>query len=150
MRNWLSLLVFLLIVMGGGILIGTQTLPGEWFAGLAKPSFNPPNWVFAPVWTVLYALIAVAGWLTWRRGPAGAPIYAWTAQQALNFAWSPVFFAAHAIGPALAVIFALLVTILVFIGMSWRGNRTAALLFLPYAAWVAFATLLNAAFYVLN
>jgi tryptophan-rich sensory protein len=150
MRNWLSLLMFLLLVMGGGILIGTQTLPGEWFASLAKPSFNPPGWVFAPVWTILYALIAVAGWLTWRREPAGAPMYAWAIQQALNFAWSPVFFAAHSIGLALAVILALLVAILAFIGMSWRVNRAAALLFIPYAAWVAFATLLNAAFYVLN
>ncbi len=150
MRNRLSLLVFLFVVMGGGILIGTQTLPGEWFAGLAKPSFNPPAWVFAPVWTVLYAMIAVAGWLTWRRGPSGAPMYVWFVQMALNFAWSPVFFTAHAIGPALAVISALLVSILAFIGMSWRGNRTPALLFVPYAAWVSFATALNAAFYWLN
>src|SRR4051794_28977474 len=80
------------------------TAPGEWYAALAKPSFNPPNWLFAPVWTVLYVLIAVAGWRTFERDQRGGPMKLWWAQLALNFLWSPVFFGAHRIGLALLII----------------------------------------------
>ena len=65
MQKHASLLVFLLLVMGGGIAIGTLTAPGDWYANLAKPSFNPPNWIFGPVWSVLYIMIAIAGWKLW-------------------------------------------------------------------------------------
>ena len=66
-RHRLALILFVALVIGGGLAIGYVTAPGEWYAGLAKPSFNPPNWVFAPVWTVLYVLIAIAGWRVWRK-----------------------------------------------------------------------------------
>lgn len=145
-----SLVVFLLLVLGGGLALGYLTAPGEWYAGLQKPSFNPPAWVFGPAWTTLYILIAIAGWLVWRRDRAGLPMKLWWAQLALNFAWTPVFFAAHQIGAALAVILALLAVILSFIATAWRQDRTAALLFLPYAAWVAFASALNGAIFALN
>src|SRR5690606_36058392 len=117
---------------------------------LSKPAFNPPAWVFAPVWTVLYAMIGVAGWRVWRRDRRGGPMMLWWAQLALNFLWSPVFFAAHRIGLALAVIVMLLAVILGFIATAWRQDRIAAWLFVPYAAWVAFATALNAAILALN
>jgi tryptophan-rich sensory protein len=116
----------------------------------AKPSFNPPNWVFAPAWTILYILIAIAGWRLWRTDPRGVPARLWWAQLALNFLWSPVFFTAQWIEAALAIILALLATILAFIATAWNRDRTAALLFVPYAAWVAFASTLNAAIAVLN
>lgn len=150
MNRTLALALFLVCVVGGGLVIGFFTAPGEWYAGLVKPSFNPPNWLFGPVWTVLYVFIAVAGWLVWRRAPGSTAMTVWSVQLALNFLWSPVFFALQSIGGALAIILALLVAILAFIALAWRGHRTAALLFLPYAAWVAFATALNAAIFLLN
>src|SRR6185437_4556277 len=97
----LALIPFLILVAGGGLAIGFLTAPGEWYAGLAKPSFNPPNWLFAPVWTLLYVLIAIAGWRIWRRDAGGWPTRLWWAQLVLNFLWSPIFFAAHRIGIAL-------------------------------------------------
>ena len=150
MRPTLTLLFFILLVLGGGTLIGFMTLPGDWYAGLAKPSFNPPNWIFAPVWTLLYIMVAIAGWRTWQREPRSTAMAVWFIQLALNFIWSPVFFGAHRPGGALVVIVALLATILIFIVMRWPRDRTAALLFAPYAAWVAFATLLNGAIWTLN
>jgi len=149
-RSYLTLALFVLLVLGGGTLIGLMTLPGEWYAGLAKPPFNPPNWIFAPVWTLLYIMVAVAGWRTWQRGPRSAAMALWFVQLALNFVWSPVFFGAHRIGGALAVIVALLAAIIAFIVMAWPRDRIAALLFTPYAGWVAFATLLNGALWYLN
>jgi len=146
----LALVLFLFLVVGGGLAIGYLTAPGGWYAGLAKPSFNPPNWVFAPTWTVLYVLIAVAGWRVWRKEPGDWPMLLWWAQLALNFLWTPVFFAAHRIGLALLVILLLLATILTFIVASWRRDREASWLFVPYALWVSFALLLNGAIWLLN
>jgi tryptophan-rich sensory protein len=100
----LALVVFLLLVTGGGLLIGWLTAPCEWYAHLQKPAFNPPNWIFAPAWTVLYVLIAIAGWRAWQRGPRALPMTLWWVQLALNFLWSPTFFAAHRIGLALAIV----------------------------------------------
>ena len=137
-------ILFLALVVGGGLAIGFLTAPGEWYAGLPKPSFNPPNWVFAPVWTVLYILIALAGWRIFERDRKGWPMKIWWAQLVLNFAWSPVFFAAHWIGVALIIILLLLAAIFAFIATAWRQDRPAAWLFVPYAAWVAFASALNA------
>ena len=145
-----ALPLFLALVVGGGLAIGYFTAPGEWYAQLEKPGFNPPGWVFGPVWTVLYVLIAIAGWRVWRRDSSGRPMRLWWGQLALNFLWSPVFFAAHLIGPALAIVLLLLAVILGFIAAAWRQDRAAALLFVPYAAWVAFAAVLNASILVLN
>ena len=144
------LALFIVLVFGVGLLIGLLTVPGEWYAALAKPSFNPPGWIFGPVWTVLYALIAIAGWRTWQRKPSGSAMKLWGVQMVLNFLWSPVFFAAHQITTAFIIIIAMLVAILMFIVSSWQTDRVAALLFMPYAAWVAFATLLNGSIAWLN
>jgi translocator protein len=150
MRRYLALAIFVALVLGGGTVIGLMTLPGGWYAGLAKPPFNPPNWIFAPVWTVLYIMVAVAGWRTWQRVPRSAAMMAWFVQLTLNFIWSPVFFGAHRPGAALVIVTALLAAILAFIVASWPRDRAAALLFVPYAAWVAFATVLNGAIWYLN
>ncbi len=149
MRRIVTFALFIALVLGGGILIGVLTPPDQWYAALAKPPFNPPGWIFAPAWTLLYILIAVAGWRTWQRGPRSAAMAVWCVQLALNFLWSPVFFGAHRPGAALFVVAALLATILAFIAMRWPRDRIAALCFTPYAAWVAFATLLNGAIWVL-
>ena len=150
MNRYLALALFVVLVMGGGLTIGAVTAPDDWYAALNKPAFNPPGWIFGPVWTVLYVAIALGGWLVWKRRLDGMPMPLWWGQLALNFAWSPTFFSAQQIGVALVVILALLLTIVSFIVLTWQRVNAAALLFLPYAVWVAFASLLNAAIFVLN
>ena len=149
MSHLLVLAAFLVVVIGGGLLIGFAARPGVCYAGLAKPPFNPPNWVFAPVWTLLYALIAVAGARTFERGLDFA-FALWVAQLVLNFAWSPVFFRLHRPGAALAIVAVLLAVIIAFVAQSWQADNVSALLFVPYACWVAFAALLNASIVKLN
>ncbi len=153
MPSRLSLIFFQIVVVGGGLLIGYLTAPGEWYAQLAKPAFNPPGWVFAPVWTTLYVVIGIAGWRVSRRQEGGSmptSIRLWWSQLALNFLWSPVFFGAHLIGAAFAVLSFLFIAILGFIIATWPRDRLAALLFIPYAIWVAFAGVLNGSIFVLN
>jgi benzodiazapine receptor len=150
MYRRLSLFAFVVFVTGGGLLIGYLTTPGAWYAGLAKPAFTPPGWVFGAVWTPLYVLIAIAGWRAARRGPAAWPIKLWWAQLVLNFSWSPIFFSAHRIDLGLVVILLLLVPVLAFIATAWRVDRLAAGLFVPYAAWVMFAFALNLAIFLMN
>ena len=146
----LALILFVALVLGGGLAIGYATAPGEWYGGLVKPSFNPPGWVFAPVWSVLYVLIAIAGWRVWRKSAAGSAMKVWWLQLALNFLWSPVFFAAHQIGLAFGIILLMLAAIIAFIALAWREEQAAAWLFVPYAAWVAFAAMLNGAIFAVN
>ena len=144
------LFLFFALVLGGGLIIGIVTAPGAWYAALSKPPFSPPNWIFAPVWTTLYIMIAIAGWRVWRQERNNRSINLWWSQLALNFVWSPIFFTAHRIDIALGVIVLLLVTIIGFIMTTWRRDKIASLLFVPYAAWVAFATVLNGALLYLN
>ncbi|WP_141935598.1 TspO/MBR family protein [Bradyrhizobium sp. UNPA324] len=146
----LRLLVFVVGVVGIGWLIGATNLPGEWYAGLAKPGFVPPNWAFPVAWTSLYVMIAIAGWRTFSREPLGSAMLVWAAQLVLNFAWSPVMFTMHQIGAALVILICLFVTIVTYIGLELSRDRPAAALFLPYAAWVGFAGVLNAAIWRLN
>jgi tryptophan-rich sensory protein len=147
MRRAVTVIVFLVVVLGAGLAIGAVTRPDDWYAALNKPPFNPPNWVFAPVWTLLYVMIAVAGARTYER-VRGFSL--WVTQMTLNFAWTPAFFLLHRPMLALVIIVALLAAILAFIRMVWTSDRVNALLFIPYAAWVAFATLLNAAIVGMN
>ncbi|MCP1761662.1 TspO/MBR family protein [Bradyrhizobium japonicum] len=146
----LQLLVFVVAVVGIGWLIGATNLPGAWYAGLAKPDFVPPNWAFPVAWTILYIMIAVAGWRTFRRERSGRAMQVWAAQLALNFVWSPVMFTMHQIGAALVILICLFVAIVTYISLETSRDRLAAALFVPYAAWVAFAGVLNAAIWRLN
>lgn len=150
MSKIVTRIAFLVLVMGGGILIGTLTAPGEWYANLNKPPFNPPNWIFAPVWTALYVLIAMSGWRTWEAGKTTAQMKLWWAQLGLNFLWSPAFFVLQMPWIALAVIVALLAVILTFMRRGWTMDRVSAYAFVPYAVWVAFATALNLSIAILN
>lgn len=142
--------VFVALVVLSGTAVGLLSAPGEWYAALTKPAFNPPNWVFAPAWTTLYVLIGIAGARTWSMARDTWRMKLWWLQLALNLIWSPIFFLLHSAALALGVVAVMLVVIIAFIAASWRSDRTAALLFMPYAAWVSFATLLNAAIVVLN
>ena len=149
--NRVVLALFLSLTVVGGLLVGLLSAPDEWFAALAKPAFNPPDWIFGPVWTVLYVLIGIAGWQTWQTRPHGLAMKLWVLQLVLNFLWTPVFFTFHRPDTALDVIVTLLLTILAYIYASYReANRRSAMLFAPYALWVAFATLLNGAIWLLN
>lgn len=150
MKNGVSLLVFLILVIGGGLAAGLVAMPGDWYAGLHKPPFNPPNWIFGPVWTLLYIFIAIAGWRVWVHARDSLAMKLWWAQLVLNLIWSPTFFALHQVAVALAIVLGMLALILGFIATAWSRDRTAALLFVPYAAWVSFASLLNGAILVLN
>jgi tryptophan-rich sensory protein len=120
--------------------------PGEWYERLAKPDWRPPNRLFAPVWSLLYLMIAVSGWLVWRRaGFAGAavPFAFYLAQLVLNAAWTPVFFGLHRIDLGFAVIVLLWLAIAATIGAFYSVDMIAAFLLLPYLAWVGFAAALN-------
>ncbi len=149
-RSLIVLAVFLVVVIGVGAVIGINTAPGEWYAGLTKPSFNPPNWVFGPVWFVLYVLIAIAGWRTFLAEPNGTGMKLWFGQMLLNWLWSPIWFSLHLPWPAFVVIVAILALILAFIANRWDRDRLSAWLFAPYALWVAFASLLNLSIATLN
>mgnify|MGYP003625219183 CR=1 FL=1 len=147
MKTAATYLIFSLAVIfiGGGI--GVLTLPGEWYAALNKPFFTPPNWLFGPVWTVLYAMVGVVGARKWLYGGA---VRLWWAQMVLNFLWSPVFFGLQMPVPALGIIAAMWIVITLSIFREWQSDRVSALLFAPYLAWVSLATTLNAAIVVLN
>lgn len=149
LKQWLVLPLFLLLAFGAAAL-GAFAPPGEWYAALNKPSFNPPAWIFGPVWTVLYVMIAVAGWRIWRVGPKSSAMLWWFVHMVLNAAWSPTFFGAQQMGLALVVIVALWLAIAATIRAAWPIDRPAALLLVPYWAWVSFATVLNAALWKLN
>ncbi|MFN3348491.1 TspO/MBR family protein [Pseudorhodoplanes sp.] len=147
MRRIMIYAAFIIAVVAIGMAIGAVTRPGAWYAALVKPPFNPPNWVFGPVWALLYVMIGIAGA---RSFEYGAGMRLWFTQMALNFAWSPAFFALQRPAVALVIVLGMLAAIIAFIVARWNADRVSALLFVPYAAWVAFASLLNAAIVVLN
>ncbi len=146
-----SLAVIIVIVVGmastGGIFP-----PGAWYAGLEKPAWTPPNWLFGPAWTVLYACIAAAGWLIWREtgGQWSTAMTFWALQVVFNAAWSWLFFGERMPLAALGDLVLMLACIVGFILTAWSLQRTAALLFVPYAVWVTFAGALNFAIWRLN
>ncbi|XP_023170324.1 translocator protein isoform X1 [Drosophila hydei] len=141
----------------GGIINGHLTRKNlkNWYVNLNFPSFRPPNWVFAPVWTSLYAGMGYGSYLVWRdgggfSGDAKLPLVAYATQLALNWAWTPIFFGKHNIKGALIDIVALTATAGACGVLFYRVNQTAGLLFLPYMAWLGFATALNYAMWKLN
>ena len=139
------------LAAGLGSLFNMVSL-GGWYPALVKPSWNPPSWLFGPVWTVLYAMMAVAGWLVWRRGGPGArtALQLFAVQLALNVGWSAVFFGLQMPGLAFAEILALWVAIAATLRTSWRVSRPAGILLVPYLLWVSFAAVLNFAIWRLN
>ncbi len=149
-QSWIVLAVFIALVVGIGALIGTQSVPGPWYEQLQKPPLNPPNWVFGPVWFTLYIMIAVAGWRIWMIDAKSSAMKFWGVQMVLNWAWSPIWFLANMPWLAFAVIIAMWLSIAGFIGAARHRDRLAAWLFVPYLAWVSFATYLNLSIAILN
>jgi len=132
---------------------GGLFMPGEWYASLKKPTWNPPGWVFGPVWTALYTMMALAAWLVWKRGGFAAqrrPLALFLVQLGLNAAWTPLFFGLHRPGLAFAEIVLLWLAIAATLATFWRVSRAAAWLLAPYLAWVSFAAALNLALWQLN
>jgi translocator protein len=120
------------------------------YQSLRTPSWAPPSWLFGPVWTVLYVFIAVSGWLVWKQRGVRWEMGLFAVQLLLNAVWTPLFFAANRYGLALVDIVLLLAAIVALIVVFFRHNRVAALLLVPYLAWVGFATALNAAIVSMN
>lgn len=147
------LLIFVLVTVAVGALGSIFTQPNipTWYAQLNHPAITPPNWVFAPVWSTLYIMMAVAAWRVWRiTGLKSMEMLAWGLQLALNFAWSAIFFSLHRIDAAFVEIVLLDLAILATLLLFWRRDRIAGMLLLPILAWTAFATLLTWQFAALN
>ncbi len=136
---------------------GAQVSPGiaspEWYESLNKPDWNPPAWLFGPVWTLLYTLMGIAAWLIWKDYGfklATTALTAFLIQLALNGLWSQIFFNFQNVGLALIEILFLLAAIFITTYLFYQKNRAAAWLMVPYILWVSFATALTAAIWVLN
>lgn len=142
-----------LVLTFGAAFVGSRFPVDEWYTSLTKPPWNPPNWLFGPVWSVLYLLMAVSVWLVWRReGVSGAilPLSVFLIQLILNAAWSWLFFGLHEPVFALIEILGLWLAILVNIILFWRMSSISGILLVPYLAWVTFAAFLNYTLWRLN
>jgi benzodiazapine receptor len=120
--------------------------PGEWYKELPKPSWTPPDWVFAPVWSLLYVLMGLAAWLIWRQGGisvAELPLTVFVVQLILNGLWTWIFFGCHQVGLAFAEILLLWAFILTTLILFWHRQPLAGILLTPYLTWVTFAAVLN-------
>jgi translocator protein len=154
LKRWLGLVVWVLapLVIGGGI--GSLSPPGAWFEQLARPDWQPPNWVFGPVWTALYVLMGVAAWLVWDRygfrGPARTALILFGVHLLFNAAWSAIFFGLQSPGLAFAEILVLWALIVALVVLFWRLRPVAGALLLPYLAWVSFAAVLNYTIWQMN
>ena len=146
-----SLVIFIILVILTSM-FGAVFRPGPWYDELIKPVLTPPGWVFSPAWLTLYLMIAVAGWLLWKktgslRNPA---MICWGAQLVVNALWSWLFFGLQRPGLAFMNITILLCLIVAFILYAWPLNRASSYLFVPYALWVCFAAYLNLGIVILN
>lgn len=153
--NWVKLVLSVLFTVGIGSLGGIFTMSEiqGWYAGLQKPSFNPPNWLFGPVWSMLYLLMGISFYLIWKQPVSAVRNVALTLfviQFILNFFWSILFFNQHMIAAALLEM--VFMWIFILLTMIWfaKLSPTAAWLLLPYLCWVSFATVLTAAIWKLN
>ena len=153
--NITKLAISLLLPLSAGAVAGmftSQAVP-TWYASLNRPSFNPPNWVFGPVWTSLYILLGISFFLVWKEEASkerNLAIKVFSIQMLLNFAWSFIFFYFNLIGVALIEIILLWISIAFMILLFYKIRPFAAYLNIPYLLWVSFATILNAGYYFLN
>lgn len=155
-REIFEAVVSIIVCQGAGLIGSIATFPAipTWYASLEKPPFNPPNWVFGPVWTTLYALMGISAFLVWRKGirnrQVKIAIGIFAVQLVLNVLWSVTFFGLQMLLGGLVVILILWVAILLSIITFFRISKTGAVLLIPYILWVSFATLLNLSLWRLN
>ncbi|HSJ23204.1 MAG TPA: TspO/MBR family protein [Longimicrobiales bacterium] len=152
--KWVALVVWVALPLLIGAGAGGLFQPGEWYARLNKPDWNPPSWVFGPVWTTLYVLMGVAAWLVWERhgftGAARTALVLFLVHLLFNAAWSALFFGLESPGLAFAEILVLWAMIGALIVLFWRLRPAAGALLVPYLAWVSFAAVLNYTIWRLN
>jgi translocator protein len=151
----IKLIVSLILPLGLGSIAGMFTAGAvpEWYASLNRPSFNPPNWLFGPVWTALYIIMGISLFLIWKQSKSkerDLVVFVFLLQMALNFAWSFIFFYFNMIGFALIEIILLWMSIVIMLVLFYKIKPVAAYINIPYLLWVTFATILNAAYYILN
>ncbi len=142
----MSLLFWIVLTLAAGLISGTVSRPDAWYYALHKPEWTPPNWVFTPVWILLYILMGIAAWLVWKKSAEKSVVIAiglFIIQLALNAAWTWIFFGLHNPGMAFVEICLLWVAILLTSLAFWRIYPPAAGLLLPYLLWAAFAATLN-------
>lgn len=154
-RSALALLAFVAVCATAALVGSAFTAPSipEWYGSLVKPSFTPPSWLFGPVWSVLYLAMAIAGWLVWLRPrniAVALPLALFGGQLVLNALWSILFFGLQAPGIALVEILTLWAMIFATLISFWKISTIAGWLFVPYLAWVSFATILNFEIWRLN
>ena len=155
-RKWIGLAGFIAICLLTGALGGwaTSQSVAEWYPSLNKPTWNPPAWIFAPVWTTLYVMMAVAAWLVWKETPRGShlrpALVLFFVQLALNCLWSFLFFGARSPGWAFIDIVVLLAALAATTAAFFKHSKLAGALLLPYLAWVSFAAVLNFTIWQLN
>jgi tryptophan-rich sensory protein len=148
-RQALALVGFIVVTFCAP-LVGIFAMPDQWYAALNKPAWNPPPWIFGPVWSLLYLMMAVAAWLVWRREGWQKALMLYFIQLTLNAAWTPIFFGAHEMGWALVEIIALWLAILLTLRSFLPISKPAAWLLAPYLAWVTFAAFLNFTLWRMN
>ena len=154
-RQVVGLVIAFVVCFGAAGLgnLATMAQIPTWYQGISKPPWTPPDWIFGPVWSLLYGMMAIAAWLIWRKAgwSVGKKPLLWFALQlALNSLWSILFFGLHSPGWALADIFLLWLAILMTMRAFWPVSTWAAMLLLPYFLWVSFASVLNATIWQMN
>ena len=148
-RSVMSGLVFAILVFAAAS-SGAVFKPGEWYLSLKRPSWTPPSWAFPVVWTILYIMIAISGWMVWERAGWSAAIAVWGLQLVMNAAWSWLFFGRRRMDLAMIDVSLLFAAVVGYIVLAWPISQTAAYLFMPYALWVATAATLNYSVWQLN
>lgn len=153
--DWIGLAIFIAVCLGAAGLGSIATTPeiNGWYQTIEKPSWNPPDWVFGPIWTTLYIMMAIAAWLVWRTDgfkTAGRPLILFALQLTLNVAWSWIFFGLHKPGWAFAGLVVLWLAIVATTAIFFQRSKMAGWLMVPYLAWVSFAGVLNFAIWRLN
>ncbi len=152
MKEIIRLILWILVSLSAGF-IGSKFMPGEWYRALQKPVFNPPGWVFGPVWTALYIMMGTAAWLIWKT-PGDYrmtfPTAVFLIQLALNALWSYLFFGLQRPDLAFFEVSLLWIMILITMISFWKIRPLAGVLLLPYLLWVSFASVLNWAIWRLN
>ncbi len=155
-NNFWKFIIAIFVSQLAGIIGAVFTAPAilTWYAGILKPAFNPPNWIFAPVWTALFLLMGISSFLIWKKGlerrDVKISLVLFTGQLLLNILWSFLFFGLHNIGSAFIEIFILWLAIISTMIAFFRISRQAGWLLLPYILWVSFAAYLNYAIWIAN